>query len=125
MSSFCPQCGVERQGDHPFCASCGARLDAAQPRQRRGGHGGTGLLLAVLGGAWLFVPFWPSSIGNLSLWQGHDACSSLIGAFAPSDCSKVNLLWAIGLGLIGLGVITALGAALRSESPEPPTKARR
>ena len=124
MNSFCPNCGAQRQNDLPICASCGVRLDETQRRHRRGNHSLTGFLLVVVGGVWLFVPFWPSSMGKLSIWQSHDACSSLLSVFAPSDCSNITMLWAIGLGAIVLGVITLLGAALRTEPPEPPPQRR-
>jgi hypothetical protein len=58
---------TDAESDQPFCASCGARVDGMQRRRRRGNPSLTGLLLVVVGGARLFVPFWPSSGGRLSI----------------------------------------------------------
>jgi len=117
--SYCSRCGARREAGRAFCPSCGAPFDRPVARRRRGRRASTGLLLALLGGAWLFVPFWPSSLGGLSLWQSRDVCSSVLGLFAASECSTITLLWAAGLGLIGLGTVALLGAALGSEPAEP------
>ena len=38
---FCPKCGAQNPDGSPFCASCGAQLNAAQPQQpvNQGGFG--------------------------------------------------------------------------------------
>jgi hypothetical protein len=127
---FCPRCGTQRAGDLPYCAGCGLQLDAppAQgPRREpesRGGGGGRvvlGLLITLLAGVFLFVPFGQTSSGPISYWQAHDLCASGIGVLGSalsgsvaSSCSTVNLLWGGSLLAIVLGVVLLLSGALAS-----------
>lgn len=117
MTRFCPHCGAPRGDKAAFCATCGERLDAppSGDRRRRGNHSVSGAVLVLLGGGSLFAPLWPSSLGNISIWQSHDQCSSLLGSLAPGACSTVTLLWAAGLGLLGLGVLVLAANLLRSD----------
>lgn len=115
MTTFCPHCGAPRPAEQPFCAACGQRIDSSSARRRSGNHAGTGLLLALLGGGWLFVPLFPSSLGNISIWQTHESCGGLVGFLAAQGCSTVTLMWAGGLGVLGLGVLVLVAALLRSD----------
>ncbi|HEY3334217.1 MAG TPA: zinc-ribbon domain-containing protein, partial [Candidatus Limnocylindrales bacterium] len=115
---FCPHCGVPRAPEAAFCPNCGERLDGQRPaRQRRGNRMGTGALLAIVGGAFLFGPFSPSDLGKVSLWQAHDLCSSLFGSILPSSCSTLTLLWVIGIGLLGLGILVVAANLFRPGDP--------
>ena len=103
-----------------FCPTCGTPFAARrQKRRRRGNFIGSGLLLGVLGGWFLFVPWAPS--GNMSLWQEHDLCASVFGIAAPSDCSTVTLLWAVGLGILGLGAFVVISNLLGFSRDEQPS----
>jgi len=89
-------------------------------------RGFLGLLLALAGAAWLFVPWSNTSLGRISIWQSHDLCSSFLGAFAPAECSSVTQLWAIGLGAIVIGVLAILtGGRSPAGSPPPPREPQR
>jgi hypothetical protein len=85
---------------------------------------GTGALLAIVGGGFLFGPIWPSDLSKISIWQAHDICSSLLGSIAPSGCSTLTLLWAIGLALLGLGVLVVVANLFGSSEPPARYEAR-
>jgi hypothetical protein len=80
-----------------------------------------GLVMMLLGGAWLFAPTISSGGTSISIWQAHDICTGLLNALAPNECASATAYWGAGVGVALIGAILLLAGHLRASSGPPIT----
>ena len=101
---FCPKCGAQNPDGSPFCASCGAQLNAAQPQQpvNQGGFGqpmgnagGNGMKLNPAEIINDFLAFFKNPVVSVEHYERLKSLYPDIVAYSVSDGYKLAAGWLI------------------------------